>query len=110
MAAPYPSDNIYLRKGFEPIRFECDYADLVVEGEIPQELSGTLYRIGPNPQFAPRGAYNPLLGDGMIHAFRIHRGKVSYCNRWVRTEQWKLERAAGQALFATSAIRASISM
>jgi carotenoid cleavage dioxygenase-like enzyme len=102
MAAPYPSDNIYLRNGFEPIRFECDYADLVVEGEIPQGLSGTLYRIGPNPQFAPRGAYNPLLGDGMIHAFRIHRGKVSYRNRWVRTDQWKLERAAGQALFATS--------
>lgn len=102
MAVPYPSNNVYLCKGFEPIRFECDYGDLVVEGEMPSHLSGCLFRIGPNPQFAPRGAYNPLLGDGMIHAFRIHGGKVSYRNRWVRTEQWKLERAAGRSLFSTS--------
>jgi carotenoid cleavage dioxygenase-like enzyme len=102
MAAPFPTDNPYLNKGFEPIRFECDYADLMVEGEIPPELCGCLYRIGPNPQFAPRGFYNPLLGDGMIHAFDIQRGRVAYRNRWVRTQQWQHERAAGRSLFATS--------
>lgn len=102
MAIPFPEDNPYLRKGFEPIHFECKYADLVVSGTIPDELFGCLYRIGPNPQFAPKGAYNPLLGDGMIHAFEINNGRVSYRNRWVRTEQWKIERSAGQALFATS--------
>ncbi len=98
MAAPFPADNPYLSRGFEPIRFEADAADLAVEGEIPAELAGSLYRIGPNPQFAPRGPYNPLLADGMIHAFRIHGGRVSYRNRWVRTRQWKLEREAGRSL------------
>jgi carotenoid cleavage dioxygenase len=52
-----------MSKGFEPIGFECDYANLVVEGEIPANLNGSFYRIGPNPQFAPRGNYNPLNGD-----------------------------------------------
>ena len=31
-------------------------------------------------------------------------GKVSYRNRWVRTQQWNLEHAAGRALFGTSGI------
>lgn len=101
MAQPYPSDNPFLRGAFEPIRMECDSADLVVEGELPADLEGTLYRIGPNPQYAPLGAYNPLQGDGMIHAFRLAGGRVSYRNRWVRTRQWRLERQAGRALFAT---------
>lgn len=106
MAAQFPADNPYLSKGFEPIRIECDSADLIVSGEIPRELSGTYYRIGPNPQYAPRGVYNPLLGDGMIHAFRIAGQRVAYRNRWIRTQQFALERAAGRALFATSGNRA----
>jgi carotenoid cleavage dioxygenase-like enzyme len=102
MAEPFPADHPYLSKGFEPIRFECDCEDLMVEGTIPEELNGSLYRVGPNPQFAPRGPYNPLLADGMIHAFHIREGRVAYRNRWVRTKQWQCERAAGRSLFGTT--------
>jgi carotenoid cleavage dioxygenase-like enzyme len=102
MATPFPADHPYLNKGFEPIRVEYDYADLVVEGTIPRELNGSLYRIGPNPQFAPRGPYNPLLADGMIHAFHIRDGRVAYRNRWVRTQQWQREHTAGRSLFGTT--------
>lgn len=102
MAAPYPADTPMLAGPFEPIRMEADCADLVIEGDIPGELDGVLYRIGPNPQFAPRGAYNPLQGEGMIHAFDIGKGRVAYRNRWVRTRRWRLEREAGRALFATA--------
>ncbi len=98
MALPFPADP-YMQKGFAPIRFECDYAHLGIEGALPRELDGTFYRIGPNPQFAPRGRYNPLHGDGMVHAFRLRNGEVSYRNRWIRTRQWTLERAAGRSLF-----------
>ena len=94
--------NPLLSRGFEPIRFESDYAGLTIEGRIPAELRGTLYRIGPNPQFHPRGTYNPLQGDGMVHAFHVGDGRVAYRNRWVRTQQWLKERQAGRALFATS--------
>jgi carotenoid cleavage dioxygenase len=102
MHAAEASQSPYLASGFAPLRTEHDIDDVRIEGTIPPELSGTFYRIGPNPQFAPRGVYNALLGDGMIHAFRIVRGRVAYANRWVRTQQWLLEHAAGRALFATS--------
>ena len=68
----------FMSRGFAPIGMECDYAHLVVEGTIPQQLNGTFYRIGPNPQFPPRGTYNPLNGDGMVHAFRVSDGCVAY--------------------------------
>jgi carotenoid cleavage dioxygenase-like enzyme len=102
MATPYPLNAPLLSGPFEPIRMECECADLVIEGRMPAELQGTLYRIGPNPQFAPLGAYNPLQGEGMVHAFEIRDGKVAYRNRWVRTERWRRERAAGRALYATT--------
>lgn len=101
MAQPY-SPSPLLAGAFEPIRFECDYADLIVEGKLPEALNGTLYRIGPNPQFAPRGIYNPLQGEGMIHAFRLGAGSAGYPNRWVRTRRWALEREAGRARSSTS--------
>jgi carotenoid cleavage dioxygenase len=94
----------FMTRGFAPIGMECDYGHLVVEGTIPDQLNGTFYRVGPNPQFPPRGTYNPLNGDGMVHAFRVSDGRVAYRNRWVRTEQWKIEHAAGRALFGTSGL------
>jgi len=99
MAKPFPN-HPNLIGGFAPIQMECDAPDLVVVGEIPRELNGTFYRNGPNPQFAPRGMHHWFGGDGMIHAFMIRDGKVAYRNRWVRTLKWKLEREAGEALFA----------
>jgi carotenoid cleavage dioxygenase len=107
MAEPSPADNSLLSGAFEPLRHEYDIEDLEIEGVLPEGLEGTLYRIGPNPQFEPIPPYNPLQGDGMIHAFRITNGKVSYRNRWVRTRQWQLERDAGRALFSTADPRLS---
>src|SRR5580704_6752410 len=92
----------YLSRGFEPLRVECECAHLTIEGAIPREIDGTFYRIGPSPQFPPRGIYNPLNGDGMVHAFEVRDGRVSYRNRWVRTQQWTIDCAAGRAMFGTS--------
>ncbi len=98
MATPYP-DHPQLRGNFAPIRMESDIHDIVVRGEIPRDLDVTYFRNGPDPQFAPRGAHHWFGGDGMLHRFRIHDGRVSYRNRWVQTVKWKLEREAGEALF-----------
>ncbi len=97
MAAVYP-ENPYLQGNFAPLRTECDVENLVVVGEIPADLNGTLYRNCPDPQFAPRGEHHWFAGDGMIHAFHIREGKVSYRNRWARTPKFEAERAAGEAL------------
>jgi len=100
MARPYPPDR-FLSGNFAPLRVECDAPDLVVEGRLPPGLEGVFYRNGPNPQFAPRDRYHPFGGDGMVHAFRVENGRVSYRNRWVRTPKLELERAVGESLFGT---------
>ncbi len=92
-------DVAFLRGNYAPWPLEGEIADLVVRGELPRELDGTLWRNGPNPQFPPRGSYHWFDGDGMIHALRFGGGRVSYRNRWVRTARFQLERAAGEALF-----------
>jgi carotenoid cleavage dioxygenase len=92
----------YLTGNFAPIRSEDDFIDLPVTGEIPRDLSGRLYRTGPNPQFDPRDAnYHWFAGDGMLHAFHLENGKASYRNRYIRTPKWELEHEAGKSLFGT---------
>src|ERR1700719_4208017 len=81
-----------------PISFESDAAFLKIEGELPRELNGTLYRNGPNPQFEAPGAHW-FVGDGMLHAFHLENGCASYRNRWVRTQKGKAEQDAARALF-----------
>jgi carotenoid cleavage dioxygenase-like enzyme len=98
MSRPYP-DHPQLRGNFAPLRMECDAADLIIRGELPEALSVTYYRNGPDPQFPPRGGHHWFAGDGMLHMFRIDGGRVSYRNRWARTVKWRLEREAGRALF-----------
>jgi carotenoid cleavage dioxygenase-like enzyme len=98
MSRPFP-DHPFLSGGWEPWPEEGECRDLVVEGEVPRDLGGTLYRNGPNPQFSPRGRYHPFSGDGMVHAFEIGDGRVHYRNRWVRTPRFELERGAGESLF-----------
>ncbi len=87
---------------FGPIDAEYDLTGLPIAGELPRGLNGTLFRDGPNPEFPPVDPmrYHWFVGDGMIHAFTLRDGKASYRNRWVRTDQWLAEHAAGRALGA----------
>ena len=101
MAKAFPTDNPFLRGYHGPVNTEADAAHLHISGEMPRELCGTLYRNGPNPQFAPRGPYHWFGGDGMIHAFHIENGNVSYKNRWVRTPKWEIENKEGEGLSGT---------
>ncbi len=101
MSRPMPTDNTFLQGNGAPLNFEGESGDLVVLGEIPNELSGTYFRNGSNPQFAPRRGYHFFDGDGMIHSICIRSGRASYKNRWVRTERFLLERQAGEALFGS---------
>jgi carotenoid cleavage dioxygenase-like enzyme len=80
---------------------EGEIHDLTVsQGAIPEDLCGTLYRIGPNLRYAPlAGKYNGWMGDGMVHALSIGGGRAHYRNRWVRTPKWLAEDEAGAAVF-----------
>lgn len=98
MAKAFPTDEPMLSGYYAPLHAECDAANLPITGELPAGLRGTLYRNGPNPQFAPRGRYHWFSGDGMLHAFHLDKGQASYRNRWVRTPKWEMEHANGEGM------------
>ncbi len=98
MAQAMPKDNPFLNFPWGPIQMECEAHDLVIEGEIPKDLNGTLYRAGPNQRFKPRGEYHLFAGDGMVHAFHIADGQVDYINRWIRTAKFNIEDMEGRAV------------
>ena len=83
-----------------PSRIEVDLHDLEVEGELPRDLRGAFYRMAPDRQHAPRFHDDvPFNADGTISRFLFDNGRVHLRHRYVQTERWKLERAAGRALF-----------
>lgn len=90
----------YLSGHHEPVRFEATAPDLIVDGELPDDLAGVFYRNGPEPLYPTReGDYHWFDGDGMVYAMHFANGRVSLRNRWVRTEKFELEQAAGRRLF-----------
>lgn len=93
-------ENPYLEGTFAPIDHEISAELLdVVHGAIPRDLRGAYVRNGPNPQFAPEGRYHWFDGDGMLHAVRFEDGRAFYTNRYVRTQGFEAERAAGHNLW-----------
>lgn len=78
-----------------------------VEGIIPPEIKGTLYRNGPG--LFERNGYrknNILDGDGMVQSFHFVDGKVYYKNKFVRTEKFVKETEAEKYLYGTWTTRA----
>jgi carotenoid cleavage dioxygenase-like enzyme len=94
-----PTTNPFLGGNYAPWREEGDAYDLEIEGDLPRELNGALYRIGPNPHFTPAGRYHWFDGDGMVHAFVLRDGRAAYRNRYVRTAGLMAEMKVGRALY-----------
>ena len=80
-------DNPILKGNFAPVAAELTAHDLVVEGNIPEALTGMLLRDGPNPM-APGPGHHWFQGNGMIHGINLSGGGAQvYRNRWVRTAE-----------------------
>lgn len=78
---------------------QADYAITNVEGEIPRELNGTLYRNGPNQKVLPKagaGAMHLFDGDALVHAFRFEDGKAHHLSRFAHTPGFELEEKEGR--------------
>jgi all-trans-8'-apo-beta-carotenal 15,15'-oxygenase len=81
--------------------------DLVIEridGQVPDELLGTFYRIGPGTLAIggqPNGHW--FDGDGMVCAFFLERGALRFRNRYVATPWYREEQRAGRRLFSAFA-------
>ncbi len=79
---------------------EHEKKELIVNGHLPEELSGTLFRNG-NGRFEHMGVkYNHLFdGDGMVTKFEFKSGKIYYSNRYVQTKEFQAENRAGKMLY-----------
>jgi all-trans-8'-apo-beta-carotenal 15,15'-oxygenase len=78
-----------------------DYAP-EVEGTLPADLAGVLYRNGPG--LFERGGYRKqhlLDGDGLVQRLSIRNGKAHYRNAFVQTPRFKAEAAAGRYKYAS---------
>lgn len=84
-----------------------DYAPRV-EGALPADLRGSLYRNGPGLfERGGRRIKHLLDGDGLIQRLSFSDSGVRYQNRFVRTEKFTEEEAAGTGLYATWTTRKS---
>jgi all-trans-8'-apo-beta-carotenal 15,15'-oxygenase len=77
-----------------------------IEGEIPRELRGSLYRNGPG-LFERGGLRKPHLldGDGLVQRLSFADGAVHYRNAFVRTAKFMAEEKAEAYRFATWSMR-----
>jgi carotenoid cleavage dioxygenase-like enzyme len=48
-----------------PVRIEGEIYNLEVEGEIPEEIAGTFYRIMPDP------AFPPFIKDDIVRSYDL---------------------------------------
>jgi all-trans-8'-apo-beta-carotenal 15,15'-oxygenase len=88
------------RKGYESQPNEYDYWIDDVEGKIPSQLHGTLFRNGPGLlEVNGMRLHHPFDGDGMICAIAFDQGRAHFRNRFVRTEGFLTEQAAGKILY-----------
>lgn len=128
MVKPFRSNYKDFAAVSKPCRLEGDLDDLIVDGDIPQELDGTFYRVisfiifcsalrclpgipsltvlkvSQDPYYDPDYFQDgtkatPFDGDGNVSAFRIKDGRVSWKQRYVYTERLVAERKAGRSLF-----------
>lgn len=73
-----------------------------IEGTLPADMSGTLYRNGPG--LFERNGYRKqhlLDGDGLVQRLAIRDGKAHYSNAFVDTPKLQAEEEAGKYLHAT---------
>ncbi|MEL7119421.1 MAG: carotenoid oxygenase family protein [Bacteroidota bacterium] len=83
-------------------KVEKEYANhsIQIEGTLPKEIQGTLFRNG-NGRFEHQEVkYEHLFdGDGMVTKFVFKDGQLLYSNKYVRTQEFVEEEAAGKMLY-----------
>ena len=97
---PPDDDHPYRTGPWRPQTREFDAENLDVEGELPRDLSGVYLRNTENPVHPALVNYHPFDGDGMVHMTMFRDGQATYRNRFVKTDGFRAEQAAGGPLWA----------
>ena len=94
-----PGSHPFMSGPFTPNWQEVNATALEVIGKIPQRLNGVYLRNTQNPVHQPLGTYHAFDGDGMLHLLSFQDGRCEYRNRFIRTQAFEEEQAAGGALY-----------
>jgi len=79
------------------------WTDCEVEGNLPTDLHGILYRNGPGRFERGGSVFTHFLdGDGFVSAWKLEKGLARYRGDFVRTPEYEEEEAAGQILYRGS--------
>jgi len=82
-------------RGFEgrhaPIFEERVPDDLAVVGQLPKDLNDVYRQNGPDPRLASDGRDHWFDGDGRLPAAHVQVGRVTYRDRWIRTDGFRAE-------------------
>lgn len=74
--------------------------DAVIKGRLPRDLRGTFYRNGPGRfELGGERHHHWFDGDGFAQAWTVADGKVRHRGRFVETQRYAEESAAGQFLY-----------
>jgi len=103
-ASTVPTESSYVlndwQKGYRSLKQEYSYWIEDIDGEIPVELKGTLFRNGPGLlEVNGQRLHHPFDGDGMICSIAFDQGRAYFRNRFVRTEGYCAEQKAGRLLY-----------
>lgn len=102
MAEPVRFPELALYQGWgAPMRAEVELRDLeVIQGAIPEDLNGVLYRCGPDRQYPSMYPDDIFIdGEGMVHRWEFSKGHVDYRSRWIRNERFLMQEKARRSLF-----------
>jgi all-trans-8'-apo-beta-carotenal 15,15'-oxygenase len=98
--AQLPYDLAQWKQGYRSQKKEYSYEITEIDGKIPDDLVGTLFRNGPGLlDLGGESVRHPFDGDGMISRITFQGGKAHFCNRFVRTEAYLAEQAANKFLY-----------
>lgn len=87
--------------GFQNVKQNYGVSNLLVEGDIPQQIKGTFLRNGPAKHERGEQRYSHLFeGDGMLQKFSIADGKIQHIGRFIETPKFTTEQKAGKFLFS----------
>ncbi|MEM7156780.1 MAG: carotenoid oxygenase family protein [Myxococcota bacterium] len=86
---------------FQNIQRTHRFEPAPVQGRIPAELRGTLFRAGPGLfERNGRRIAHPFMADGAIAAVRLEDGRATRATRFVEGSHFREEEQAGRFLFA----------
>ena len=87
--------------GYEGLAADVAPMPLRLHGRIPRELRGAFYRNGPARHSLGGMRYHHLFdGDGMLQKYQINDGGIVHQGRFVRTEKFVADSAAGRPVRA----------